>query len=260
MAKAKKLIAASVITGFCLAVTTAAQAQDANAQFPYISDITNPGVAVQVEKDQIQDYEELGSPFTHAISLHGRDGVAYVSQNGRFILRGVIFDSWNGETIQTMDELRSSKKTLNLSELGLKADDIDPMWYGTGLKEVTIFVDPLCPFCGQLFDEILGDPRYAQEYKFKILTVPFLGEDSTKAVTVLSCATNREEALRALMTKDRRWMQTQAAPDNCKPEPIMQRTILSQMLGVTGVPYIIGAEGGIARGMPADLRTFLASN
>ncbi|MFC0280375.1 MULTISPECIES: DsbC family protein [Falsigemmobacter] len=259
MAKAKKLMAAAVFTGFCLSVTGAA-AQEPSAQIPYISDFTNPGVAVQVEKDQIKEYEQLVSPFTHAISLHGRDGIAYVSQNGRFILRGVIFDTWNGETIQTMDQLRNTKKTLNLSELGLKDEDIDPMFYGTGPKKVTVFVDPLCPFCGQLFDEMLGNPSYAQEYTFKILTVPFLGDDSTKAVTAISCATNREEALRALMTKDRRWMQTQAAPESCNPEPIMQRTILSQMLGVTGVPYIIGAEGGIARGMPADLRTFLASN
>jgi len=260
MAKAQKLLTTAAFTAFCLAVSNPAAAQDTPKSFPFASDLTNPGAVVEVEKDQISEHEELSSPFTHAVTLNGRDGVAYVSQNGRFILRGVIFDTWSGETIQTMDELRASKRSLNISELGLKTEDVDPLYYGTGLKEVTVFVDPLCPFCGQLFDQILGDPTMARDYKFKIMTVPFLGDDSTRAVTAISCAADREAALRALMTKDRDWFFSQPAPDNCNPEPIMQRTILSQMLGVSGVPYIIGAEGGISRGMPTDLRTFLANN
>ncbi len=256
MALSKYVIAAMAFALGCQPAQLAAQ----NEGFPYVSDLTNPGRPLVVEKDQIISFEELPSAFTHAVTLMGRDGIAYVSRNGRFVMRGVIFDSWTGQTIQTMQELRGAKKTVDLSELGLRDEDVDPMYYGSGLKKVTLFVDPLCPFCAQLFDQLVADPRYERDYTFVIYTVPFLGEESTKAVTVLSCAPNREEAKRALLTHDRRWMKTQPAPDHCDPQPILQRTILSQMLGVTGVPYLIGAEGGIARGLPADLRGFLATN
>lgn len=263
MTEVKKLIAAVVLTGIFTPVI--ACAQDAGQKggagtSPYVSDLTNPDVPMQVQKDQITDYEPLVSPFTHAIELQGRNGLAYVSQNGRFVLRGVIFDTWTGKTVQTMEELRASKKSMNLAELGLKDADVDPMFFGTGPKKVTMFVDPLCPYCGQVFDQILGDPSYAKTYTFTIYTVPFLGDDSARAVNAISCATDREQAVMALLTKDRRWMMGHPAPDGCNKQPIVQRTILSQMIGVTGVPYIIGPEGGIARGLPADLATFLATN
>ncbi len=261
MTKTKKLMAVMLLTSICLPVT--AIAQDAGAVgngSPYISELTDPDQPMKIEKDQITDYEPLISPFTHAIMLNGRNGIAYVSQNGRFVMRGVIFDTWTGNTIQTMDELRDSKKSMNLSELGLKDEDVDPMFFGTGPKKVTMFVDPLCPFCGQVYDQIIGDPSYAKEYTFTIYTVPFLGDESAQAVNALSCWKNRDEAVNALLTKDRRWMIAHPADDKCNKQPIVQRTILSQMLGVTGVPYIIGAEGGVARGLPADLKTFLATN
>lgn len=228
--------------------------------FPYISDLTDPDAAVAVEKNRIRETQELVSPFTHAVTFHGRDGVAYMSQNGRFVMRGVIFDTWTGGTIQTMEELRASMTSVDLSDLGLKDEDIDPFRFGTGPKMVTIFVDPMCPYCGQLFDELLSDPAYAEEHTFTILTVPFLGDTSTRAVNALSCAPDREDALSRLLNKDKRWMVSQPLPDDCDVQPVLQRTILSQMLGVTGVPYIIGAEGGIARGMPPSLKTFLATN
>lgn len=257
MKSLKKLMAPGLLAVLCAGTT--ASAQEAPA-YPYVDDLTNPGKAVTVEKDQIKEYEELTAPFTHAVTLQGRDGIAYISQNGRFFLRGVIFDTWTGQTIETMDQLRAAKKTVNLETLGLKDKDVDPFYWGQGPKKVTLFVDPLCPFCGQLFDELIGDPSYAQNYTFTIFTVPFLGDESAKAVTTLSCAKNRDEALQALLTKDRRWIQTQPAAEGCDPQPIIQRTILSQMLGISGVPYLIGPEGGVARGLPADLRTFLETN
>lgn len=252
--KAKTLIGLLALTTL---LGSAAFAQDPS---PYISDLTNPDTDTKIEKGKIRETQELVSPFTHAVTFYGRDGVAYMSQNGRFVMRGVIFDTWTNETIQTMDDLRASMKNVDLSELGLKEEDIDPFYFGNGPKEVTVFVDPFCPYCGQLFDEMIGDASYAKDYTFTILTVPFLGENSTKAVNALSCAEDRERAVDALLRKDKRWMMAQQLPEDCNVQPVLQRTILSQMLGVSGVPYIIGPEGGISRGMPPNLKTFLSSN
>lgn len=257
--KAKTLMAALALT--TLTGTAAAWAQnEAQGEFPYLSDLMNPDLPAETPKDQISETQELVSPFTHAVTFHGRDGVAYMSQNGRFVLRGVIFDTWTGKTIQTMDDLRDSMRNVDLGELGLEDEDIAPFHFGTGPKKVTVFVDPFCPYCGQLFDELVADPAYARDYSFVILTVPFLGDNSTRAVNALHCAEDRDRALDALLTKDHSWMMSQQMTGTCDVQPVLQRTILSQMLGVTGVPYIIGAEGGISRGMPPSLKTFLATN
>lgn len=259
--KAKTLMASFALTTLLGAGGALAQGQgQGQGDFPYISDLTNPDVPAETPKDQIRETQELVSPFTHAVSFHGREGVAYMSQNGRFVMRGVIFDTWTGDTIQTMDDLRESMKNVDLGKLGLKDEDIDPFYFGSGPKKITVFVDPFCPYCGQLFDEMIADPSLAQDYTFTIMAVPFLGDNSTKAVNALHCAPDRDRAINALLTKDHRWMMAQQMPENCDVQPVLQRTILSQMLGVTGVPYIIGAEGGISRGMPPNLKTFLATN
>lgn len=208
---------------------------------------------------QITATEQLPNPFTHAVELEGRDGIAFISQNGRFVLRGLVFDMWTGETLSTLDDIRKSKTSVNINELGLKNEDVDPFILGTGAKRVTIFVDPLCPFCAQLFDQITADPSLEEEYTFVLYTVPFLGDDSAKAVTALSCAKDRARALEALLSKDRRWMQG-VDTEGCDLQPIMKRTIMSQMIGVTGVPFLVGPQGGINRGLPQDLRTFLANS
>lgn len=208
---------------------------------------------------QITATEQLPNPFTHAVELEGRDGIAFISQNGRFVLRGMVFDMWTGQTLASLDDIRKSKTSVNLNELGLKDEDVDPFRLGTGEKKVTLFVDPLCPFCAQLFDQIAADPTLEDEFTFIIYTVPFLGDNSAKAVTALSCSKDRQRALEALLAKDRRWMATVDTAD-CNLEPIMKRTIMSQMLGVTGVPFLVGPQGGINRGLPKDLRAFLSNS
>lgn len=55
-------------------------------------------------------------------------------------------------------------------------------------------------------------------------------------------------------------MKANAPKEPCDVQPVLNRTLLAQMVGVTGVPFLIGAEGGISRGVPNDLREFLAYN
>lgn len=263
MAKAKTLMASAIITAFFAPAIVAAQEVVEVEEFPFVSDMTNPDAEVDLNKeqvkDQIIDYEEMPAPFTTAVQFNGREGIAYMTANGRFVLRGVIFDLWSNKTIQTMEELREAKTNVNIEDLGFAKEDVDPFIYGTGPAKVTAFVDPLCPHCGNLFDQLRSDPSYAKDYTFTFYTVPFLGDNSVRAVSILSCHEDREEAIAKMLSKDMRWYAKTQVPEGCDPQPIMNRTLLSQTLGVTGVPYIIGPNGGIARGMPADLRGFLAN-
>ena len=175
---------------------------------------------------QITASEQLPNPFTHAVELAGRDGIAFISQNGRFVIRGMVFDMWTGKTLSSLSDIRDSKTSVNLNELGISDEDVDPFVVGTGPAKVTLFVDPLCPYCAQVFDEIAADPSLEDEYTFVIFTVPFLGDDSSRAVTALSCAKDRARAVEALLAHDRRWMQT-VDTTGCDLEPIMKRTIMS---------------------------------
>lgn len=207
---------------------------------------------------EIQGSATLANPITTIIETRGSDTLMAISQNGRFMIRGPVLDLWTGETLTTIDGVNRARNTVNLANLDISDEDIDPLYIGTGPKEASLFVDPLCPFCGQLFDRLTAEPAYFEEYTFKVFVVPFLGEQSNRAVTAISCATDRADAIRALLESDERWMvRTANEIEECDPQPIMQRAIMAQMIGVTGVPFLIAPDGAIHRGVPEDLASFL---
>lgn len=222
---------------------------------------TEPGISLGNVPGEIVDQVMLPNPFQTVVQIADHEGIAAVSQNGRFALRGLIYDTWTGKIISSVAEMRDALATSNLNKLGIPDADIEPLFYGTGPAEVTLIVDPMCPFCARLFEQIASNPTYADQYRFKILSVPFLGQASIEANTVISCHPDRDRALLALMTKDERWFKTaQADLTDCDPEPTLKRTLLSQMLGAQGVPFIIAPNGGISSGLPEDLAAFLRDN
>lgn len=200
----------------------------------------------------------LPNPVTTVIEVEGQEGIALVSSNGRFVVRGVIMDMWTQQTLTTLDAVREAANKVNLANIPVEDEDVDPIYVGEGPEMVSVFVDPLCPFCVQLFDDINADPTILDDYTFRIFVVPFLGEQSNRAVTSVSCATDRAEAIEAMFSHDTRWMATSTSGlEECDPQPMLQRTIFAQMIGVTGVPFLIAPDGSTQAGKPADLRKFL---
>jgi thiol:disulfide interchange protein DsbC len=220
----------------------------------------SPGDTLGETVDQIT----MPNPFMQVVQIANLEGVAAISQNGRFAMRGLIYDMWTGKIISSVGELRDALASANLNNLGIPDADIQPMFYGSGPANVTLIVDPMCPFCARLFEQITANPSYAEQYHFKILAVPFLGQPSVEATTVITCHPDRDRALKALMTKDERWFTTARADfTDCPPQAtqaMMQRLILSQMLGAQGVPFIVAPNGGISSGLPEDLAAFLRDN
>lgn len=210
----------------------------------------------------VTDRLELPNGFSTVLQLEGHEGVAAVSQNGRYVMRGVVFDMWEDKTLESVAAMRESLSTISLSRFGLKEEDVRPFHYGTGPQEVVVFVDPYCPFCHQLFAEMKSNPAYAEQFTWTIYTVSYLGDNSTRAVTALSCAEDQEASLRALMDHDVVYYQRafDARGDSCDPQPILQRMILAQMVGAAGTPYLIGPRGGVSNGMPPSLAGFLQNN
>lgn len=208
---------------------------------------------------EILDSMELPNPIVTAMAVADRDALIFPTQNGRFLVAGLVFDLSTGKTIRTIEELREASASFDPSALDIDPKDVDPMYYGTGPERVMLFVDPYCPWCAALFDQLKDDPSLAEAYTFEIYAVPYLGDRSARAVTAVSCAP-REEGLARLLAKDHQWMETWNPPSDgsCDPVPIMQRTIFAQMLGVSGVPFIVGPSGRTSKGMPQDgLRAFL---
>lgn len=204
--------------------------------------------------------ERLTDPITRAVTFEGHeDEVTYMSENGRYVIRGTLFDTWTGKIVQSLADVQQTMQGLDLARYGMTEADVAPFTWGKGRAVVSLFVDPHCPYCAQLFDQMRADPALADQYTFKIYTVAYLGDQSVKSVNALSCTPDKAQALDRLMAHDTRWMQTAQVPP-CPTDPAVKRMMLAQALGITGVPFLIGPAGGMSKGNPPDLRGFLESN
>ncbi|WP_052238978.1 TraA family conjugative transfer protein [Escherichia coli] len=146
---------------------------------------------------------------------------------------------------------RQAGNTLDLSRLGLKMDDLNPLTLGEGKKKVVVFVDPRCPHCHELLKQALP---LTKEYTFQILPVPVLGPDSERQVRQLGCARDKKAAADALLNGR---IGNLEQDDACNLEPMQRTLVTAQILGIQGVPFIVANDGRISRGRPYDLSAWL---
>ncbi len=175
-----------------------------------------------------------------------KDGVvSFVSENARFQFTGDVIDKWSGKVLANLSDVSRAFNYADHSKINFQFDMLEPYVIGKGDKHVTIFVDPLCPHCSRVFEEL---PRDSDIYTFKIIPIAVLGEGSIRAVKALECASDKNSALQALLLKD--FDSLKVVEKGCKPDVVATRLITSRVLGVNGVPYVIRHDGLIARGYP----------
>ncbi len=174
-----------------------------------------------------------------------------MSDSGRFVIDGTLYDAWSKKPLTSLEEIREAGNTLDLSRLGLKMDDLNPLTLGEGKKKVVVFVDPRCPHCHELLKQALP---LTKEYTFQILPVPVLGPDSERQVRQLGCARDKKAATDALLNGR---IGNLEQDDACNLEPMQRTLVTAQILGIQGVPFIVANDGRISRGRPYDLSAWL---
>ncbi|WP_448205433.1 DsbC family protein [Azospirillum sp. sgz302134] len=194
-----------------------------------------------------------GTPVT-AVESSDLPGLAFLVGNGRFVIVGRVFDTWGMKEIKSLAEVRALGDRLDLSALKLDFQALGPLRVGTGPQTVRVFVDPKCPYCHRLMEQMAA---LSDAYTFELLVIPVLGEQSKTLTREISCATNRENAIAELVSGKFTTSLEQAEP--CDLVPIQKRLVTAQILGVSGVPMTIAPDGRVLRGYRPDLGAWLDS-
>ena len=162
-------------------------------------------------------------PVTGMKAVESNNRIIFMSDSGRFVIDGTLYDAWSKKPLTSLEEIREAGNTLDLSRLGLKMDDLNPLTLGEGKKKVVVFVDPRCPHCHELLKQALP---LTKEYTFQILPVPVLGPDSERQVRQLGCARDKKAATDALLNGR---IGNLEQDDACNLEP-MQRTLVTAQI------------------------------
>ncbi len=193
-------------------------------------------------------------PINGMVAAVKNDKLAFVSDNGRFVFRGTLYDTWSQKEITSLADADRAFSYIDLAKLRFQVDDLAPFTYGTGPKEVVIFTDPQCPSCHQLVQDL----KKVEGYTFKILELSAMGPESGKIVRSLHCAKDKAEALAVALGETKPRVIDQIG-DDCDTSAIGKRIISAQMFGVKGVPFMIRNDCLVRHGYEkGSLQSWLA--
>ncbi len=202
------------------------------------------GEAEAIQQRLAETYPEVRSeqitpsPIPGLFELRMGPQVAYVSADGRFLVRGDIIEV---KTDSNLTEVRRSSARLSAIEDVGEANMI--VFAPKQVKHtINVFTDIDCGYCRKLHKEM--DQYLAEGIRVRYLFFPRSGPNTdswTKAETVW-CSADRNTAL----TRSKRGEVITAKA--CNPTPVQRHYSLGLEFGVQGTPAIITDTGELLPG------------
>ena len=210
------------------------------------------GQADTIRKAPIRNIVTLPANGIKAIETDGK--IMLMSDNGRFVFSGEMYDTWYQESHTTLKSLQDVATKIHLDRMRLDINQLNTITLGTGKKEVVLFVDTQCSYCHALIKETNG---FLDEYTFKIVFAGILGQTSLSEAEKVSCAANKKDVLKAVL-RGRASKLDQI--DNCN-KSIQEKTEITKiMFGLKRAPFLIAPNGSTLSGKPQDLGIWLEAN
>jgi thiol:disulfide interchange protein DsbC len=173
--------------------------------------------------------------------------VVYLSEDGRYLVRGELIDLMNGQNLT--EERQSALQAEIANRLSATLDESRMVVFSPEKPRhtITVFTDIDCGYCRKLHREI--DDYTSRGIKVRYLFYPLAGPGSpswAKADAVW-CSPDRNDA----MTRAKLGEEIKAPA--CENTPVADHFRIGGELGVRGTPMIMLADGEILRGyVPAE--------
>ncbi|MDX1443489.1 MAG: DsbC family protein [Gammaproteobacteria bacterium] len=164
--------------------------------------------------------------------------VLYVSKDGRYLLRGNLFDMKTDENLTESREARARAKAL--AEL----DDDDLITYSPDNPRhtITVFTDTSCSYCREFHRQIQDYMDLGIKVRYAFYPRNGMGAASWSVMQKVSCADDRKAAL----TAAKQGMKVDAQA--CRENHVMEQWQLGRMLGIRGTPAIMLESGQMIPG------------
>jgi thiol:disulfide interchange protein DsbC len=211
-----------------------------------------------IQKELSKTYAEVradqitASPIPGLFELRIGPQIAYVSADGRYLIRGDIIEVASDANLT--EERRGTARLAAIDQVGeSKMIIFSPKQVK---HTINVFTDVDCGYCRKLHNEM--DQFLARGIRVRYLFFPRSGPDTegwTKAVKVW-CSADRNAAL----TRAKRGEVINAK--NCSPTPVQQHYSLGLTFGISGTPAIITDTGELIPGYvtPDELAEYFSED
>ncbi len=212
-------------------------------------ELTKEELASQLNGITVEDISDAPIPGLYQVAVGAN--VAYVTKDGRYIIRGDIYDAETSANVS--EETRARARATMLGSVDPEKMIVFKPAKGEVKHTITIFTDVDCGYCRQFHREI--DKVNALGIEVHYLFYPRTGpntESWTKADEVW-CAPDRNSAL----TRAKLGGEIPNGP--ACATPVEEHYELGQRIGVRGTPAIFSESGELIGGYlpPASLAKVL---
>lgn len=232
----------------CLAVLGLAPAL-VNAQLP------------GMDSDVAKITKMLELPIDGFSYVENKAGQRYfISKNGRFVVKGAIYDMWHGgRPIETAEDVERYAQRINVEQLDkLDLDDLLYVKYGSGDNEIVTFITPDCGYCDRAVEELTRFVDENRGYSARFLIFPAGSPKAQEEARLAVCSFDQDKGAleEALLSSNYQKLQ-QFGSNRCDLMRAQKTLVTAQIFGVSKVPFLIAPDGRIHRGLPRDVGIFI---
>ena len=179
-------------------------------------------------------------------------GMLYVTRDANYLITGNLYEVKDGGLVNLTEERQAVERRKLFADVDA-SDLITFTPEGGARSSVLVFTDADCGYCRQLHNEM---PNYhANGIEVRYLAYPRAGVGSPTYDKMVSawCSDDAQGALTALKRGE-------GIPERyCERHPVSEHFELGQIVGITGTPAIILADGRLLPGYvpPDDLAALL---
>ena len=186
----------------------------------------------------------------------------FLSSNGRYRFEGKLINSFTQKEIKSIEDAED-EEYFSIQDLNLSDSDIAPIPFGNPdlPLQARVFIDPFCPTCSQLMDEL---NKVKKDIRVEILITPVSSKAAIRRGLELWCRyeTDTDQANQVLSDLVHPPKEPKATPnpmDNkaCHGNRVLLNSMLTSVLAAPGMPYLWRADGKTFAGIPKDIKAFL---
>lgn len=200
----------------------------------------------QLEKIGATEVKISESPLSGFKMATSNEGIVYISEDGRYIIQGKIFELKNGKAVDITNQGL-------MAVLNSYANEMIIYPAKNEKHVVTVFMDITCHYCHLLHQKIT-------EYNDLGITIRYLafprGGMNTQTAKQMEAIWTAQDKMKALNDAENGKLPTQLKT----PEIVKKHYQLGVKFGVTGTPNIVTSEGELIGGYvePKELAKMLS--
>lgn len=186
----------------------------------------------------IEAIAESPMPGVYQVELAGGRQL-YTSADGQFLLQGYLFQVKDGKPVN-LTEAAESRGVAKLMD-AIPAAEMVVFAPKQPKTHITVFTDTDCGYCQKLHSEVPELNRLGVEVRYLAFPRQGLESAAAKELSNVWCAKDQQDAMNRAKSR-------QGVADAQCNSPVAKQYALGQMIGVSGTPAIVLANGKIIPG------------